>query len=154
VNFETAPLGESSLKPVWFDPLSPLGSAVRYIASLSPKYHWVGVYIWDGKKLKLGPYIGEPTEHTVITLGQGICGMAVEKNEDLNIPDVSKEKNYLSCSSKTKSELVVLVKNKKGQLLGQIDLDSHEQNAFSEHDYSEIKKIADQLGELWNAEKR
>lgn len=44
--------------PVWCQPEAPLGSAVRYVASLSPAINWVGVSRWKGKVLKPGPSIG------------------------------------------------------------------------------------------------
>jgi putative methionine-R-sulfoxide reductase with GAF domain len=44
--------------PVWYDPVTPLGSAVRYLAGLSPKFNWVGISRFKGKRLILGPFIG------------------------------------------------------------------------------------------------
>lgn len=52
--------------PVWYHPSSPLGSAVRYIAGLSARFNWVGIYVLKGKTLELGPYIGAETDHTRI----------------------------------------------------------------------------------------
>ncbi len=63
-------------------------------------YDWVGFYIVDDfkKELYLGPYAGDPTEHTRIPFGKGICGQAAEKRKTVVIQDISKQKNYLSCS--------------------------------------------------------
>src|SRR5947209_8658402 len=84
--------------PVWYQPQAALGSAVRYVSSLSPKFNWVGIYLLKGKTLELGPYIGAKTEHIKIPVGKGVCGSAVSRNTDLNVPDVSKSDNYLACS--------------------------------------------------------
>ena len=135
--------------PFWYFPESPLGSAVRYVASLSGNFHWVGIYILDGKVLKLGPYLGPQPEHRRIPVGRGVCGTAVAENRDQNIPDVSACENYLACSPETRSELVVLVRNKKGEILGQIDIDSHFRNAFGSEEVALVRKVADELGELW-----
>jgi L-methionine (R)-S-oxide reductase len=140
-----------SEQPVWYNPLSPLGSAVHYVASLSPKYDWVGIYILKGKVLELGPYIGAKSEHTRIPVGQGVCGTAVAENADQNVADVRARENYLACSLETRSELVVLVKDHKGKILGQIDIDSHTPNAFGPAEYEAIKKVAQELGESWPA---
>jgi GAF domain-containing protein len=137
--------------PVWYDPLSPLGSAVHYVASLTPKFNWVGIYILRGKFLELGPFLGAESEHTRIAIGQGVCGTAVAENADQNIPDVRALKNYLSCSIDTRSELVVLIKNSRGKILGQIDIDSHTLNAFGPAEEEAVKKVANELGELWPA---
>ncbi|MEO0124460.1 MAG: GAF domain-containing protein, partial [candidate division WOR-3 bacterium] len=70
-----------------------------------PYYNWVGFYIADNakKELYLGPFVGEPTEHTKIPFGRGICGQAAARKETFVVQDVSKETNYLSCSVKVKS---------------------------------------------------
>jgi len=135
--------------PVWYQPDAPLGSAVRYVASLSPRFNWVGIYKLNGKRLELGPYLGAKTTHTRIPVGKGICGTAVAENRDQNVPDVNAVSNYLACSRDTRSELVVLIRDKKGKVLGQIDIDSHAPNAFGPEEESAVRKVADELGELW-----
>ena len=83
-------------------------------------YNWVGFYLVDNSnnELILGPYEGEPTEHTKIKFGQGICGQAADKEETFIVQDVSKETNYLSCNINVKSEIVVpIFKNNKAQEL-------------------------------------
>src|SRR3954470_15490934 len=95
--------------PHWYYPDAPLGAAVRYVASLSGRSNWVGIYILKDGVLELGPFLGEPTEHTEIPVGKGICGAAVAEDRDMNIPRVSDSENYLACSVDTQSELVVLI---------------------------------------------
>lgn len=135
--------------PLWYQPEAPLGSAVRYIASLSPKFNWVGIYILKGNTLHLGPYLGAPTEHRRIPVGKGVCGTAVAEDRDQNIPDVTRAENYLACSTETQSELVVLIRDQEGKVLGQIDIDSHTLNAFDESEEAIVRKIACELGTLW-----
>jgi L-methionine (R)-S-oxide reductase len=140
---------ETITLPVWYQPEAPLGSAVRYLASLSPRFNWVGIYILNGKMLELGPYIGAPSEHTRIPVGRGVCGTAVALNADQNVPDVSASDNYLACSLETKSELVVLIRDRQKQILGQIDIDSHVRNAFGPEEERAVSQVAAELGELW-----
>jgi GAF domain-containing protein len=98
-------------------------------------YDWVGFYIADEQKqqLILGPYIGEPTEHTRISFGQGICGQAAAIKKPLIVQDVSKETNYLSCSVRVMSEIVLPIM-KGDHVLGELDIDSHTISPFSEKD--------------------
>jgi L-methionine (R)-S-oxide reductase len=135
--------------PAWLQPDDVLRSAVTCIAGLSPLFNWVGIYILRGDTLELGPYIGAATEHTRIKVGVGICGTAVARNEDLNVPDVSASDNYLACSIDTQSELVVLVRDQDGQILGQIDIDSHTRNAFVPELEAAVKQIGQDLGDFW-----
>ena len=122
-----------------------LSRAVELLHEVSPKFDWTGIYELDSNDvLRLGPFVGEATEHVSITVGQGVCGSAVAKKCNMNIPDVSKATNYLACSSATKSELVVLIR-RDGRIYAQIDLDSHQLNAFSEDLAEEVELLADWL---------
>lgn len=142
-------LAISPEQPAWFQPEAPLGSAVRYVAALSPKFNWVGIYILKGKYLELGPFVGAPSEHNRIKVGQGVCGTAVAENADQNVPDVRARSNYLACSLETRSELVVLIRDRKGHILGQIDIDSHTRDAFGPEEENAVRKVARELGEIW-----
>jgi GAF domain-containing protein len=126
-----------------------LRAAVDRVAAISPAFNWVGIYVLDGQMLELGPFIGAPTEHTRIAVGVGVCGTAVARNEDLNVPDVTASDNYLACSVETQSELVVLIRDRQGRILGQIDIDSHTRSAFGPAEEAAVKQIADELGEAW-----
>ena len=72
-------------------------------------YNWVGFYFKNGDKeaLILGPYVGEPTDHTVIPFGKGICGQVAVSNQNFVVPDVSAQDNYIACSMTVKAEMVV-----------------------------------------------
>lgn len=108
-------------------------------------YHWVGFYLVDPQKdreLYLGPYVGEPTEHTRIPFGKGICGQAADKETTFVIQDVSRENNYLSCSAQVKSEIVVPM-FKNSRVIGQIDIDSHVLSPFSEADQKLLERICE-----------
>ncbi|MHA3047628.1 GAF domain-containing protein [Riemerella anatipestifer] len=98
-------------------------------------FNWTGFYFKNGNKeeLILGPYVGAPTDHTIIPFGRGICGQVAISNKTFEVPDVMAEDNYLSCSIDTKAELVVpIIKN--GENIGQIDIDSHTINPFTKED--------------------
>ncbi len=137
-----------------------MGSAVRYVSGLSPRFNWVGIYVLKsagkGKPgyLELGPYLGAKTDHTRIAVGKGVCGTAVAENRDLNVPDVSQSSNYLACSIETKSELVVLIRDQSGKILGQIDIDSHDHAAFGPEEESAVRKVANELGVRWSVARK
>jgi GAF domain-containing protein len=112
-----------------------------------PQSSWVGVYWLRGQELVLGPYLGPPTEHTRIPVGVGVCGTAVSEDEDQVVPDVRQVRNYLSCSPRVRSEIVVLIRC-RGQVVGQIDMDSEQVNAFTPDDHCVLKAVADTFGGL------
>jgi GAF domain-containing protein len=107
-------------------------------------YDWVGFYIVDPEKdreLILGPFVGAPTDHKRIHFGEGICGQAAEKEISFVVQDVNLETNYLSCSPEVKSEILSPI-FKEGKVVGEIDIDSHTVNPFTEEDRLFLEEIA------------
>lgn len=98
-------------------------------------YNWVGFYFKNGDKheLKLGPYVGEPTDHTIIPFGKGICGQVAVSNKNFVVPDVSAQNNYIACSITVKAEIVIPI-FVNGENIGQIDIDSNTLDPFTEAD--------------------
>ncbi|MGH7483403.1 MAG: GAF domain-containing protein [Longimicrobiales bacterium] len=129
--------------------------AVKHVKAANDDFNWVGVYLHkpEEKLLWLHNYMGAPTEHAKIEVGQGVCGTAVAEGENQNIPDVSEVDNYLACSPKTKSELVVLIRA-GDEILGQIDIDSNRKNAFGKDEEQGVQAVADKLAEVLMAERR
>jgi L-methionine (R)-S-oxide reductase len=121
--------------------------AVEAIRDRLSQANWVGLYWLEGDTLVLGPYLGAPTEHTRIPVGTGVCGTAVAEGRDQIVPDVRARANYLACSTATRSEIVVLVRS-HGKIVGQIDLDSDQVDAFSRDDHSFLTLVAGALGSL------
>ena len=122
-----------------------LETAVDGVHQLDPRFHWTGVYeLFPDDVLRLGPFIGAPTDHVFIGVGRGVCGTAVAERRNMNIPDVRRVENYLACSSETRSELVILIRS--GETIhAQIDIDSHEVAAFDEAAVEKVQRVADWL---------
>lgn len=113
-------------------------------------YNWVGFYFanQETKTLHLGPYVGAPTDHTVIPFGKGICGQVAVSNENFVVPDVAAQDNYIACSFTVKSEIVVpLFVN--GENIGQIDIDSHFLNPFTNADERFLEFVNEKIAELY-----
>jgi len=100
--------------------------------------------------LRLGPFVGAPTDHVFIGVGRGVCGTAVAECRNMNVPDVRRIPNYLACSSETRSELVVLIRS-GARIHAQIDIDSHEIGAFDDATVAAVQQVADTLARLYEA---
>ena len=112
-----------------------LGEICELLRNNVDHYDWVGFYFKNGDKpeLKLGPYAGAPTDHTIIPFGKGICGQVAVSNENFVVPDVAAQDNYIACSITVKAEIVVpLFVN--GENVGQIDIDYNTPDPFTEED--------------------
>ena len=113
-------------------------------------YNWVGFYFanHEAKTLHLGPYVGEATDHIVIPFGKGICGQVAESNSNFVVPDVAAQDNYIACSFTVKSEIVVpLFVN--GINIGQIDIDSHVIDPFTEKDERFLELVNQEVAKLF-----
>jgi L-methionine (R)-S-oxide reductase len=113
-------------------------------------YTWVGFYFanHDTQTLHLGPYVGAPTDHTVIPFGKGICGQVAVSNENFVVPDVAAQDNYIACSFTVKSEIVVpLFVN--GINIGQIDIDSNVLDPFTKADEKFLEFVNQQIAKLF-----
>tara|TARA_R110002012_G_scaffold48725_3_gene126591 strand:+ start:2430 stop:2882 length:453 start_codon:yes stop_codon:yes gene_type:complete len=114
-----------------------------------PHYDWVGFYFRNGDKeeLKLGPYAGEPTDHTIIPFGKGICGQVAVSNQNFVVPDVKAQDNYIACSVTVKAEIVIpLFLN--GVNIGQIDIDSNTPDPFSEEDERFLEFVNQEVSKI------
>ena len=110
-------------------------------------YAWVGIYMLEEDDLVLRHYIGRPTEHVRIKVGQGICGAAVVDEHTIIVPNVCEDDRYLACSQETKSEIVVPIWS-GGQIIGEIDIDSDQPDAFGDNDKRLLERVAVVLGDV------
>jgi GAF domain-containing protein len=120
-----------------------------YLKEQIEYYDWVGFYFKNGDKneLKLAEFSGEPTEHTIIPFGKGICGQVAVSNQNFIVPDVTAQDNYISCGWKVKSEIVIPI-FVNGNNIGQIDIDSHTVNPFSKDDEILLEYVCKKVAEI------
>ena len=115
-------------------------------------YDWVGFYMiekggmGEDPVLVLGPYVGAVTQHKRIPLNQGICGAAASLGRTVIVDDVSQDPRYLACSIETKSEIVVPIVV-KGEVVGELDIDSHAPAAFQADDRQLVEHCARLVGQ-------
>ncbi len=116
------------------DTVALMATVVCEIHHAHPYADWTGFYrVTAPDLLKIGPYQGG---HgcLVIPFSRGVCGAAARTGQIQNVPDVEAFPGHIACSSSTKSELVLPVRNGQGKLLGVLDLDSDTPAAFTTED--------------------
>lgn len=125
--------------------------AVRKLHESDPRFDWTGIYeLFPDGMLRLGPFVGAPTEHAFIGVGNGVCGTAVAEKRNINVPDVREVDNYLACSTETRSELVVLIRDEEA-IYAQIDIDSHQVAAFDDDTAQDVERLAQALAKAYAA---
>lgn len=122
--------------------------AVELLRDRFGQYDWIGIYWVDGDELELGPWIGpQATEHTRIPIGTGICGAAAASGQTQIVADVNADARYLACFTTTRSEIVVPIFS-EGEVVGEIDIDGDEADAFAETDARFLEEVAALLAPL------
>ncbi|KAB6714764.1 MULTISPECIES: GAF domain-containing protein [Roseobacteraceae] len=107
------------------------------------RFDWTGFYRVVSKDLlKIGPYQGG---HgcLVIPFSRGVCGACTRTGEAQLVEDVEAFEGHIACSSTTRSEIVLPVRNAKGTLLGVFDIDSNLPAAFTQEDVMALSEILD-----------
>jgi L-methionine (R)-S-oxide reductase len=115
-------------------------AALKY----SMNFFWVGFYLVKGDELVLGPFQG-PLACTRIHKGKGVCGTAWQNGKVIIVPDVDLFPGHIACSSASKSEIVLPWRNKEGEIIGVLDVDSDKLNDFTGEDEKYLMQIINLL---------
>jgi len=102
---------------------------------------WTGFYLVEGEVLQLGPFQG-PIACYNIKRGRGVCGTAWQENRTIVVPDVEQFPGHIACSSLSRSEIVVPLRDSKGNVAGVLDIDSKELATFDDVDAHWLEQIA------------
>ena len=105
------------------------------------RFDWTGFYrVTAPELLKIGPYQGG---HGCLQIpfSRGVCGAAARTGEVQLVPDVEAFEGHIACASSTRSELVLPVFNKAGDVTAVFDIDSDQPDAFTQSDADEMAKI-------------
>ena len=94
-------------------------------------FFWVGFYLVSERELVLGPFQGD-IDCTRITYGRWVCGDAWAQGQTRVVPDVESYPGHIACSSLSRSEVVVPIYDRSGEIMGVLDIDSQEVGDFSE----------------------
>ena len=131
------------------DWVSAMSTVVCELHNSFEHFHWTGFYrTVEPNLLKIGPYQGG---HgcLVIPFDKGICGAAATTGETQDVPDVHARPEHIACSSSTLSEVVVPVKDSKGNVVAVLDLDSDLPAAFSSEDIEFTEQVCEYLGKKY-----
>jgi len=104
-------------------------------------FFWIGFYLKKDNQLVLGPFQG-PVACTRIAFDKGVCGAAYTRQKTILVPDVEQFPGHIACSSASKSEIVVPVFDRTGNVMMVLDVDSDQLNDFSEIDREGLERVA------------
>lgn len=136
---------DSLLTGFW---LTDLANFTAHFYQNIPNINWIGFYLTDGERLRLGPFQGK-VACTEIDFDRGVCGAAFSKDEVMNVPDVHKFAGHIACDSASRSELVIPF-DVNGELCGVLDIDSPLEARFTDKDVELFTKAIEVLAKRIN----
>ena len=103
-------------------------------------FFWTGFYLLQDGRLLVGPYQG-PVACQELAKDKGVCWAGINRDESIVMPDVHEFPGHIACDSRSKSEIVVPIRNDKQEIIGVLDIDSKELASFDEVDAMWLEKI-------------
>lgn len=109
---------------------------------------WTGFYrvVEPGQLLRVGPYQGS-LGCLEIAFGRGVCGNAAADTKTLIVPDVEKYPGHIACDTRARSEIVVPVFGRQGDLIAVFDVDSERRDAFDGEDARGLERLVSRFAQ-------
>ena len=113
------------------DPVAHRATAAALLHHKVPGVSWTGFYMLRGEDLVVEAYQG-PVACLVLERHMGVCWASVDRNETLMVDDVEAFPGHIPCDDRTRSEIVVPIRDNNGRAIGVLDVDSHLPGHFTE----------------------
>jgi len=122
------------------DDIALMATINSVLANRFEHYFWTGFYRVCDNRLVVGPYIGT-VGCLQIEFGRGVCGTAAAERKTVIVEDVNQFPGHIACDPNSKSEIVVPVFGRNGELIAVLDVDSDQLNAFDGEDAAGLERI-------------
>ena len=133
-----AQLGELFEKAA--DPVARMATAAALLHHKMPHFFWTGFYFLRGGDLIVGPYQGAPA-CVVLAPHRGVCWAAIDRRATVIVPDVRDFEGHVACDGRANSEIVVPLRDGTGEIIGVLDVDSADFEAFDEVDEEKLEEV-------------
>ena len=128
--------------------LEGIDDEIAGMATISALVHHAFGFLWTGfyrvtapgELLRVGPYQGS-LGCLEIAFGRGVCGTAAVERRSIIVPDVEKFPGHIACDSRSRSEIVVPVTDRRGELLAVLDVDSEDLDSFDQEDQRGLERM-------------
>ncbi|MEX1309211.1 MAG: GAF domain-containing protein [Candidatus Sulfomarinibacteraceae bacterium] len=131
------------------DPVAHRATAVALLHHKVPGVSWTGFYFLRGQDLVVEVYQG-PVACLVLERHMGVCWAGIDREETLLVDDVEQFPGHIACDSKSRSEIVVPVRNVSGRVIGVLDVDSYLPGHFTVAHREGYESIVRLLEDRWN----
>ena len=121
-------------------PLARMATINAILYHKMDSFSWVGFYLLHDGQLVVGPYQG-PLACQVLEKNKGVCWAGIRGSKTIIVPDVHAFPGHIACDSRTRSEIVIPLQNRTGEITGVLDIDSRLASNFDDVDGKELEKI-------------
>ncbi len=132
----------SKLVTATSNPISRMATISALLHHKMKNFFWTGFYLLDGHQLVIGPYQG-PVACLNLKKNSGVCWTGINSELSVVVPDVNNFPGHISCSSLTKSEIVVPIRNTNNEVVAVLDIDSRDLCNFDETDRIYLEKLVE-----------
>ncbi len=131
------------------DPTAHRATAAAVLHHKAPGVSWTGFYMLRNGDLVVDAYQG-PVACLVLERHVGVCWAGIDRNETVVVADVEAFPGHIACDSRTRSEVVVPVRDATGNPIGVLDIDSHRPDHFDDVDRDGYESVVRLLEARWN----
>ena len=121
-------------------PSARMATAAAVLHSKLKHFFWTGFYLLEDGQLIVGPYQGAPA-CVVLEQHQGVCWAGIDRGTPVVVPDVRKFEGHIECDGRANSEIVVPLRDPAGAIVGVLDVDSADFDAFDEVDEEKLQEV-------------
>ena len=126
------------------NPVSRMATIAAVLHHKMDGFFWTGFYLLKDGQLLVGPYQG-PVACQKLEKNKGVCWAGINENKTRIVPDLMKFPGHIACDSRSRSEIVIPVRDNKGRVIGVLDVDSKELGHFDEVDAEGLELIVSLL---------
>lgn len=123
-------------------PLSRMATINAVLYHKMDGFFWVGFYLLTEGRLMVGPYQG-PLACLELPKGKGVCWDAIQSGKPIVVPDVHAYPGHIACDSRSKSEIVIPLRDKDRKISGVLDIDSNLLHNFDDMDILPLTRMVD-----------
>ena len=124
------------------DPFARMSTIVAVLHHKFEYFFWTGFYRLINDELIVCCYQGS-VACLVLEKNKGVCWAAFDKKKTIIVADVHEFPGHIACDSRSKSEIVVPIKDKSGNIVAVLDVDSKELNSFDEVDAKYLEQVVE-----------
>lgn len=126
------------------NPVSRMATLAAVVHHKMEGFFWTGFYLLKDGKLLVGPYQG-PVACQELEKDKGVCWAGINENRTIIVPDVEKFEGHIACDSRSRSEIVVPIRDENGKISGVLDIDSKDLDHFDKTDAVGLERIVSLL---------